>query len=157
MTTCGVDPGLTGGLAVIKDLAPLDCRPMFVSGGDIDFDDFAHYLQTFSPDVVAVERAQAMPKQGVVSMFNYGVGFGGLIGVCAALGLRCELVRPQDWKARVLRGTAKDKNAAIAYCRRAFPAVSLLPSERSRTNHHGMADALCLAIYAHHHFGVNQK
>ena len=51
------------------------------------------------------------------------------------------------WKKTVLAGTAKDKDAAIEYCRRAFPQVSLLPGPRCRKPHDGMADALCLLEY----------
>jgi hypothetical protein len=41
----------------------------------------------------------------------------------------------------VLAGTTKDKDAAIAYCRRAFPDVALvLP--RCRVPHDGIADAV---------------
>lgn len=154
MTVLGVDPGRHGGLAVLASGHVLDCRPMLLAGGEIDPADMATYIQAFAPAVVCIERAQAMPKQGVVSMFNFGTGYGLIIGICAGLGIPCELVLATTWKRDVLAGTAKDKNAAIAYCRRVFPGVSLLPSARSRVSHDGMADALCIAQYATRRFGA---
>jgi hypothetical protein len=40
------------------------------------------------------------------------------------------------------------KNTSIAVCKRLFPDVSLLPSERCRKDHDGMAEALLMAEYA---------
>ena len=86
------------------------------------------------------------PGQGVASMFKFGMGYGALLGVAAGLSIPVELTTPQRWKGKVLHGTAKDKSAAVAYCRRAFPSVQLvLP--RCRNPHDGMADALCLLEY----------
>jgi crossover junction endodeoxyribonuclease RuvC len=57
-----------------------------------------------------------------------------------------ELVTPQRWKGAVLHGTARDKQAAIAYCSRVFPGVSLVPPG-CRVAHDGLADSLCLLEY----------
>ena len=35
--------------------------------------------------IVVVEQVNAMPGQGVTSMFNFGQTFGAIKGVCAAL------------------------------------------------------------------------
>lgn len=87
-----------------------------------------------------------MPGNGAIALFSLGQSYGAILGVGAALGLRVELVAPQTWKSSVLKGTKKDKDAAIAYCRIAFPDVSLvLP--RCRKPHDGMADAVYLAEY----------
>jgi crossover junction endodeoxyribonuclease RuvC len=57
-----------------------------------------------------------------------------------------EYVRPQAWKKKVLAGTSKDKEAAIAFVRARFPGAPLtLP--RCRTPHDGMADAVCIGYY----------
>ena len=47
---------------------------------------------------VIVEQVNAMPGQGVTSMFNFGQTFGAIKGVCAALGLPIFFVRPSKWK-----------------------------------------------------------
>ena len=48
--------------------------------------------------VVIVEQVNAMPGQGVTSMFNFGQTFGAIKGVCAALKLPIFFVRPSKWK-----------------------------------------------------------
>ena len=47
---------------------------------------------------VVVEQVNAMPGQGVTSMFNFGQTFGAIKGVCAALELPIFFVRPSKWK-----------------------------------------------------------
>ena len=47
---------------------------------------------------VVVEQVNAMPGQGVTSMFNFGQTFGAIKGVCAALQLPIYLIRPSKWK-----------------------------------------------------------
>ena len=48
--------------------------------------------------VVVVEHVNAMPGQGVTSMFNFGQSFGVLKGICSALSLPIHFVRPTKWK-----------------------------------------------------------
>jgi len=146
VTVIGFDVGKTGGIAVISP-AGYSVQAMPVAGDDLDIGAIAAFVRDSKPDIAVVERAAARPKQGVVSMFSFGKRYGILLGVLGALGVRTEIVRPQEWKRVVLAGTAKDKDAAIAYCRRAYPKASLLPTARSRTPHDGMADALSIASY----------
>jgi crossover junction endodeoxyribonuclease RuvC len=81
-------------------------------------------------------------------MFKFGFVTGVMHGIISTLAIPLYLVTPQAWKKKILAGTAKDKDAAIDYCRRVYPDVSLLATERSRKPHDGMADALCIARYA---------
>ena len=47
---------------------------------------------------VVVEQVNAMPGQGVTSMFNFGQTFGAIKGVCAALQLPIFLLDHQNGK-----------------------------------------------------------
>jgi len=142
----GIDPGKAGGIAFISPDGVNDAMAMPLMGKDIDGAEVAAILRSLNADTVIIEKSQAMPGQGVTSMFNYGAGFGRLLGICEALGLSYRLVTPQRWKGVVLAGTAKDKDAAIAFVRRAYPSINLTPG-RKRTAHDGIADAVCLAEY----------
>lgn len=142
----GIDPGKAGGIAYIAPNGQANARPMPILGKEIDGHDLAVMLNELRPDVVIIEKSQAMPGQGVTSMFNYGMGFGRLLGICEALGIPYRLVTPQAWKKTILAGTAKDKDAAISFVRRAYPGIDLTPG-RKRVPHDGMADAVCLAEY----------
>lgn len=152
----GIDPGQSGGVAFIDTEAPQyqHAYPMPVAGKQVDWCALARLTHdareraSLQRDAIAyVEKVGAMPKQGVSSTFKFGVNVGGIHGVLAALGIGYELVTPQAWKKRVLAGTTKDKAAAIDFCSRRYPDVSLLATERSRKAHDGMADALCIAHY----------
>lgn len=157
MIFLGFDPGLSGGLACIDDTGAARAFVMPVSGDQIDARAlgvwvWGEVLKHDSMAVATVELVGAMPKQGLSSTFKFGKGYGTILGVLGALGVRTELVSPQKWKAAVLAGTTKDKDAAVAWCRRAYPGVNLLASERCRVAHDGMADALGLAEYGRREF-----
>lgn len=141
-----IDPGLAGGVAVLHRDQTITAQPMPLAGKELDLITLATLVREVHPDWLVIERVGPMPKQGVVSTFKFGSGYGSLLGIAAALQIPTELVTPQRWKGRVLHGTAKDKDAAIAYCRRVFPAIPLVPP-RCRVPHDGIADALCVLEY----------
>ena len=146
MIFMGIDPGKSGGIGmIVAGHGSGDVMP--IVSDEIDATEVARILTDVSPDMVAIERAQAMPKQGVVGMFRYGVGFGKILGVLEALKVPHVIVRPQQWKKVVLEGTQKDKDAAISFVKKAYPMVDLTPGAK-RKPHDGIADAVCLAEYA---------
>lgn len=141
----GIDPGLRGGYACLGMGAV--AGPLPIQSDEIDIYRFSSIVSMHEPDLVVVEWAQAMPKQGVVSTFKYGKGFGKILGMLETLGIAHQLVRPRAWKSTVLAGTKKNKSAAINYVRCRYPKVNLMPG-RCRKPHDGIADAVCLADYA---------
>lgn len=141
-----IDPGLSGAVAILWN-DQVQAKPLPIAGKDLDLTTLSQWLKAASPGLLVVEKVHSMPGQGVASMFKFGQGFGAILGIAAALGIPTELVTPQAWKKTILAGTDKSKDAAIAYCRRVFPQVSLLPGPRCRKPHDGLADALCLLEY----------
>lgn len=90
-----------------------------------------------------IERAQAMPKQGVRSMFTYGVGFGILLGVLAALDIPWTPVGAAAWKRAMAVPAAKDGARARA--------SQLLPTAAEQwrlKGKHGRAEAALIALWA---------
>jgi crossover junction endodeoxyribonuclease RuvC len=152
MNVLGIDPGLSGGLALIRPEGfTTEATPMPVAGGEIDVRGIYAWLQSMmfhagGNCVAYVEKVGAMPKQGVSSTFKFGKGYGQVLGALAAMGIDTRLVTPQAWKKQVLAGTAQDKDAAIAYCRMRWPGIELV-QPRCRKPHDGLADALCIAAY----------
>lgn len=145
MNLIAVDPGLKGGIASFSG-GVVSAVPMPVAGGGLDLAAIAGIIRDNAPAWIIVEKVASRPGQGVSSMFTFGMGYGSILGMAAALSVPVELVTPQRWKSTVLHGTAKDKASAIAYCRRVFPSVPLvLP--RCRSPHDGLADSLCLLEY----------
>ena len=108
MKIIGIDPGLSGGIAVLKKnkvLALFD-MPVMPEGKKNKRQLNSAQLANIIKDnivndeevVVIVEQVNAMPGQGVTSMFNFGQTFGAIKGICAALGLSIFFVRPSKWK-----------------------------------------------------------
>jgi len=103
-----------------------------------------------------LERAQAMPKQGVVGLAHYMTGYGVLLGWLSCRRIPYDTVPPSAWKAQMgisqkrKRGEPKDplaykraKEAALALARRLFPTADL-----GLKSHHNRAEALLLAEWA---------
>ena len=150
MRILAIDPGQKGALAVQGIF--IEAIPMPLGGKEIDYPTVADMIRDWQPDLAVIEKVGSMPGQGVASTFTFGMGYGALFGILAALKIPTERVAPQTWKASVLKGTPKDKRAAIDYCRRVYPTVPLvLP--RCRTPHDGIADALCILSYAQRTWG----
>jgi crossover junction endodeoxyribonuclease RuvC len=146
MNIAAIDPGLRGAIAVYYQ-QQVSAYPLPVIGDEVDLVTLADWIKGWNLSLIAIEKVHSMPNQGVRSMFSFGKHYGGLLGIAAALKIPVRLVQSQQWKKLVLCGTAKDKAAAIAYCRRVFPNVNLvLP--RCRVPHDGMADALCILEWA---------
>ena len=90
---------------------------------------------------VFLEQQQAMPKQGVTSMFSTGYGYGLWAGILAGLGVSHTVVAPRRWQAVMLSGQGDPKARALVTAARLFPRC-VIPKSR-----HGRADALLLMEY----------
>lgn len=154
MIYIGIDPGLSGAVAVIGDV-PLEVTdtPTALVEGDSTKRKYlvpamAALLKPYSynGDVLAVlENVHSMPKQGVASSFCFGEGKGMWEGILAAYGIPTELVSPQRWKKEIMADQGKDKSAAR------FKAMALFPSfagQLKLVKHDGRAEALLMAEYA---------
>lgn len=160
MLVIGIDPGLDGGAAVIDDVGEyIEESPYVVAMPTIKVDgkrqvDIRQLVEMFGLGIqfavnhVVIERVHAMPKQGVTSMFTFGMGYGKILGMMETFGITYETVLPQKWKNLILAGTKKDKAAAIKFAKRKYKGINLKATPRCKTDHDGMADAVCLAHYA---------
>lgn len=138
MIYIGIDPGKKGGIAKIEN----GCAESFAYSDEV----LISTLKSVDKECVCiVEKVGAMPGQGVTSMFNFGRGFGYILGVLEAFKIPYQLVPPQKWKKEYSLG--HNKGDSITVCKRLFPSVSLLPTERCRTDSDGMAEALLMAEY----------
>jgi crossover junction endodeoxyribonuclease RuvC len=73
---------------------------------------------------VCVEQVSAMPKQGVSSSFNFGMGYGMWLGILAALRIPYTLVTPNRWKKEMMAGMGKEKEASCVRAAQLFPHAS---------------------------------
>lgn len=146
MIYIGVDPGKKGGYASLRgdnvEAYPWD---------EVFFIQHIHALQATGDSMMAcVEKVGAMPGQGVTSMFSFGTNYGYIQGVLSAFGIPYQLVSPRTWKKSY--GLDSSKQRSIEVCKRLFPDLNLLATERSRVPSDGVAESALLALYAKRHF-----
>ena len=108
MKIIGIDPGLNGAIVIMENnkvLSVFDMPVMSEGKKNKRQLNSAQLVRIIKENTLAnddinvvVEQVNAMPGQGVTSMFNFGQTFGAIKGVCAALELPIFFVRPAKWK-----------------------------------------------------------
>ena len=108
MKIIGIDPGLSGAIAILENnkvLSIFDIPVMSEGKKNKRQLNSAQLVKLIKDNIsnneevsVVVEQVNAMPGQGVTSMFNFGQSFGILKGVCSAIQLSMYFVRPAKWK-----------------------------------------------------------
>ena len=155
MKVIGIDPGLSGAIAILKDNKVLGIfdMPVMAEGkknkkqvnGNQLFNEIKSHLLQINQDeaCVIVEHVTAMPGQGVTSMFNFGQSFGVIKGICSAMQLPIHFVRPTKWKKYYnLINTSKDASRSRAI--EIFPKIS---DKLKRKKDSNKADAILIASY----------
>jgi crossover junction endodeoxyribonuclease RuvC len=154
MIILGIDPGLTGALAFYDtatktvDVHDMPVVSVVRNGKNknevsaaLTSDIIAEHLKGM-PSVAFLERVNAMPGQGVTSVFSFGRSSGIIEGILAAYDIQTHIVIPQRWqKAMDVRG-GKDGSRERA--------MQLLPASAGKFNlkkHDGRADAALIALY----------
>ena len=141
MKVIGIDPGLNGAIAVLKDnkVKEIFDVPVMPEGKknkrQLNSAQLVKLLKEIISEeeevVVIVENVSAMPGQGVTSMFNFGQTFGAIKGICAALGLPIFFVRPAKWKKHFdLINSSKDASRTKAI--EMYPSISDQLSKKKR-------------------------
>lgn len=147
----GVDPGATGGLAVVdvalrKILDVLDVPTLTMSGWSvIDGAAVATWLDGVSYDVAVLEKVDARPTDGRGSIAQFGRNAGGLAALLVATGRPLVLTPPSVWKRRGgLVG--QPKKASLEAARLLFGADAAGRWFR-RQKDLGRAEAALMALY----------
>lgn len=146
MLIVGIDPGRKGAICEYwEDKDHIALYQMTIE----TFAERANQWTVYPEVAIYLEKAQAMSKQGVVSMFSYGRHFGQLEGILMGNGLDYNLIAPQSWTSKMTKTYAGDnaKQRASSAAKFLFPDVNLLATKRSRKPHDGFVDALLIAEY----------
>ena len=153
MRIIGIDPGLSGGIAVLDDFKIYDIFDMpIMSEGKKNKNQLnsaqlvniinEHVLKNEDTFVI-VEQVSAMPGQGVTSMFNFGQSFGILKGICSAMQLPMYFVRPAKCK-KYFNLIKTEKEASRTKAIEIFPQIS---SKLSKKKDNNKADAILIASF----------
>jgi len=153
MIIIGIDPGISGAISVIEKKKILEVydTPTMIEGKknkrQINAAQVTNIikerLNSGKEVVVVVEHVNAMPGQGVTSMFNFGQSFGVIKGICAALSLPIYFVRPTKWKKH-FNLIKTNKDASRTKVIEVYPEIS---SKLHRKKDSNRADAILIALY----------
>lgn len=152
----GIDPGLSGAIAVLKgtgSLIVIDMPTMTVERNgkakrQVSATELAEILGNAKSDDchVFVEKVSAMAGQGVTSVFSFGRSFGMIEGILAALHMPVTYVAPATWVKAVHRGAGKDASRQRAM--ELFPANQ---ADFKRVKDDGRSDAALIAYWGKYH------
>ena len=109
MTTIGIDPGASGGIAWMFKDGTAGCQSMPETEADIVY--LLRSIIAQNPDATAViEEVGGFCGVGQPgsAMFKFGFSAGFLRGVAMSQGYRVHIVRPQKWQKHFSLGTSKE-------------------------------------------------
>lgn len=152
----GVDPGLKGGVAGIKngELIHLLPMPKFLFL-------LTRELNSFSNFKIVVEHQAPRPFQHIGATHSQAYGYGKLVGAFLALGWPVYTVTPQAWQkelfalagvTEMVRRKKDDKARSIAAARLFFPRADFV-GKGKRTAQDGLCDAALIALWASRNLG----
>lgn len=144
----GIDPGKNGAIVVLNKGVYVDhmlnlCATTLYEA-----------IQKYKPYQVFLEKAQTIPKQGIMSAFTYGCGFGEITGVLAVTNTSHIMFHPRIWQAKMFIGVPPHhapKFKASTVFRRIFPKVVPLIANKSGKLHDGVVDAALIGYYGTKH------
>lgn len=177
MNFIGIDPGLQGGIATIRDSGEISILAMPITkSGKKRVLDNAMLAGTFSLSNIldikcyaVLEEQHPMPvfriengktkKQGATSLFSTGYGFGALKQCLVDFAIPHEVVRAQTWQKEfgISGRKGNTKAQALQICQSLFPDLNLLATERSKKPHEGIVDAVLIAEFARRRYGGDVK
>ena len=153
MIIFGIDPGVSGAISILENKKVIEIfdMPTMIDGkknkkqvnGSQITNIIKEEINKKKEIIVVVEHVNAMPGQGVTSMFNFGQSFGVLKGICAALSLPIYFVRPTKWKKH-FNLIKTNKDASRTKVIQIYPEISGKISRKKDSN---KADAILIARY----------
>ena len=142
MTTIGIDPGQSGGIAWHED-GEMRVEKMPETISDLwrlidSIVDGWGMIYRLGQTKAYIEQVHSMPGQGVASSFKFGRGYGNLEMALTAANIPFERVTPQKWQKAMGCMTKGDKNVSKRKAQELFPSLKIT---------HATADATLIAEY----------
>lgn len=160
MVVGGIDPGLDGACAIVDNGKLIYCAEFLsveakTRGRDLVMSQVWLTVASAAlhgPEIVYVERVQAMPKQGASSGFKLGVCYGAALMACAGNGLAMQTTEPRMWM-QLYHLHGRDNDGAIREACKMFPdKVEWFTPVRGRLTKAtctGRADAALIALWGY--------
>ena len=159
MIVFGIDPGVSGAISVFenKKIVSFFDMPTQIEGTknkkrQVNAIQLTYEIKSRINDIkktaAVVEMVNAMPNQGVTSMFNFGQSYGVIKGIFLALEIPTFFVRPAKWKKHFdLLGTEKDASR--------IKAIEMFPnlySQLAKKKDSNKSDAILIGKYFVDHY-----
>ena len=140
----GIDPGLSGGIAIISgsqiellETIPTEKKTGFIKR-QVDAQKLSNILRVYPDLVCYLEKVASRPGQGVGSVFSFGDTYGTIRGVLGALNIPTYYVSPQRWKKELKISSKEDSLKA---------SFDLFSGLKFKKKDHNIAEALLIAYY----------
>ena len=150
-TILGIDSGLTGALSfydgtetLIFDVPVFTIKTNGKTKNTVDCHKLLEIIRSQKPDIAYIENVNAMPGQGVTSMFNMGRTLGRIEMGVMACGVSLVYIRPQEWKKYWSCPADKDEARKLASER--FPQFS---HNWDLKKHHNRAESFLISAYGY--------
>ena len=131
----GIDPGQSGGIAVISETG----ESWAVKMPETERDTWVIFSMWANQDgsiQARLEKVHAMPKQGVSSTFKFGQSYGFLRGCLIGARIPFQEITAAQWQGKLHCRTGGKKNVTKQRAQQWFPELQIT---------HATADALLLA------------
>lgn len=149
----GIDPGKKGAVAniLIEDGKIVYASAMPMPNDIIEMVDILDGI-----DTVYIEKAQAMPRQGIVSAFTYAKEYGIILGIMMAYGINIVEVSPATWKRQMELRPSDDKKVRKE---NAMRMANMLVGHcmREPIKNDGEAEALLIALWGYFYGSRNKE
>ena len=150
MRVLGIDVGLNGAIALVEDGQLLEVHDMPTVSLErnnktkrmVNAQALALIIRRAKADAAYLERLNAMPGQGVTSMFSMGQSLGVVLGVLAACEVPTTTIPPRTWQKALDVPQGKDGSR--------YRAAQLFPESADlfkRVKDDGRSDAALIAAY----------
>lgn len=144
----GIDPGLSGGLALLSENeqwhAPVPVR----DGNVVDIEALLAILREQAIGRAIVERQQDRRGKGEAGVATKWINYGRILAALELANVPYYEVHAALWHEQLgLSGTGDTKAAAVQFCEaRGYP-VPMTSERKDARPHDGIADAYCLAAW----------
>lgn len=150
MRVLGIDVGLNGAIAIVEgdQLIEVHDMPTFTVERNaknkrmVNAAELARLIRQSAAGCAYLERLNAMPGQGVTSMFSMGQSLGVVLGILAALDIPTTTIPPRTWQKALDVPQGKDGSR--------YRAAQLFPAHAAkfaRVKDDGRSDAALIAAY----------
>lgn len=160
MIVLGIDPGLSGGLAIVE---VAEARRLLFAGdipttgeaakARVYVGEVLRIFQKYKPTHALIERAQAMPDQGASSGFNYGRAVGAIEACAQGMMIPLTIIESSAWKkfhglikpsdvdgkawSKIVKENSRQRAIML------YPGAGFFPNK----GHHNRAEAALIADY----------